>query len=227
MKLRKLASSVLARVAPTRWKEYHELDYWKNRVKDEGNLSNTHYRYFYTTHFGLDDTFYTGKFVLDVGCGPRGSLEWASMTARRVGVDPLAQEYLKLGAHRHNMEYIDAPSEHIPRPDGQCDVVCSFNSLDHVSSVEQTIEEIKRLTRKGGLFLLLVEVNHPPTACEPHHLSPRMLLDLLSPEFNCETSRVYRPVANGIYESIHRNQLMSNSEQEEAVGYLSARFRRV
>ena len=29
----------------------------------------------------------SGMRVLDVGCGPRGSLEWATMAARRVGID--------------------------------------------------------------------------------------------------------------------------------------------
>src|SRR4029079_10710133 len=100
---------------------------------------------FYTSHFGLSASDYAGKRILDIGCGPRGSLEWADMTAERVGLDPLADEYLKLGAKNHKMSYVAAPSEKIPFPDGHFDVVCSFNSLDHVDDIPTTINKIIRV----------------------------------------------------------------------------------
>src|SRR5690554_1767232 len=103
------------------------------------------------------------------------------MARRRIGLDPLADDYLRLGADDHAMEYISAPSEDVPLEDASCDSVFSFNSLDHVEDVERMIGEIKRITRPGGRFLLLVEVNHPPTACEPHELGVRPLLTMLAP----------------------------------------------
>ena len=124
------------------------------------------------------------------------------------------------------MEYIDSPAESIPLPDAQCDVVCSFNSLDHVQNVAKTISEIKRITRPGGLFLLLLEVNHPPQTCEPHQLSPRKTIDLLKPEFVCESLEVYQPVTNGMYASIMSNVKFPNPEVTGEIGYMSARFRR-
>lgn len=226
IQMKRLLSRIAARIAPVSWKEFHELSYWKKKAKVEGDLSNSHYKYFYTTHFGLEDSYYNNKFILDIGCGPRGSLEWASMASRCVGLDPLAREYLQLGARHHAMEYIDSPSERIPLRNAECDVVCSFNSLDHVQNVEQTLSEIKRVIRPNGLFLLLVEVNHPPTACEPHHLSQKKLEELLRPEFVCEALQFYKPVADGIYDSIRANVAMPLSERETGVGYLSARFRR-
>jgi ubiquinone/menaquinone biosynthesis C-methylase UbiE len=176
-----------------RSKEFAEVAYWNKIKRKEGKLSNQHYKYFYTTHFGLNAAYYHNKTILDIGCGPRGSLEWASMASRRFGLDPLAKEYLKLGADQHQMEYIDSPSENIPLKDAECDAVFSFNSLDHVDDVEQTLKEIKRITRPGGIFLLLVEVNHPPTACEPHQLTPRMLIESLKTEFICESVQAYSP----------------------------------
>jgi len=218
--------SPFARVLfPIRWKEFNELHYWK-RARKARELSNTHFRNFYTAHFGLSDSFYTAKTILDIGCGPRGSLEWATMAARRIGLDPLACEYLRLGADRHEMEYIDAPSERIPLDEGACDVVCSFNSLDHVENVALTIQEIKRVTRDGGLFLLLVEVNHAPTDCEPHRLSPRGLVDILKPELVCQTLRVYRPTAHGLYHSLRANELVAQPLDATDVCYMSAKFLR-
>ena len=39
-------------------------------------------------YFNLDKSFYKNKRILDVGCGPRGSLEWDDMALERVGLDP-------------------------------------------------------------------------------------------------------------------------------------------
>ena len=224
---RDLISRVGNKLAPIRWKEFNELSYWKSRKAAEGVLSNTHYEHFYTAHFGLNKSYYDNRVVVDLGCGPRGSLEWATTASRRIGVDPLANEYLRLGANRHQMEYFDSSSENIPLKDAECDVVCSFNSLDHVVNIDQTLREIKRITRAGGLFLLLVEVNHPPTDCEPHQLNPQLLLESLRPEFICERLEVYEPVCNGMYESIRADEKRPEPEETKEIGYLSARFLRV
>lgn len=222
--LKKAVTPVAEKIAPVYWKEFNELSFWKSRKKTEGKLSNDHYEYFYTTHFGLTHSDFQDKVILDIGCGPRGSLEWASMTSRRIGLDPLAKEYLQLGAKEHQMEYMDAPSEHIPLEDAECDAVFSFNSLDHVEDVEQTLSEIKRILRAGGLFLLIVEINHKPTACEPHRLDPQGLLDALKPEFECETLQVYKPMGNGVYDSIRDDQKLPDPQNTNELGYLSAKF---
>lgn len=161
----------------------HELRYWQTRYeKERQRLSNSHYRYFYTELFGLGLDDYAGARVIDIGGGPRGSLEWAVNAAERVGLDPLADEYLKLGAASHQMTYVAAPSERMPYADGYFDVVCTFNSLDHVDELDRTIAEIKRVTRPGGTLLMIVEINHPPGRTEPLSLT-RDVVDLFAPEF--------------------------------------------
>ena len=74
---------------------------------------------------------------------------------------------------------------------------------------------------------MLVEVNHPPTACEPHELNPSKLMELLKPEFVCEGLDVYKRAATGIYDSIQADQKVSNPETAVDVGYMSSRFRRL
>jgi len=222
-----LFAKIFSTFSPIRWKRYNELSYWKGRKNAECLLSNDHYKHFYTTHFELDESFYKDKVILDIGCGPRGSLEWASMASRRIGLDPLANEYLKLGANQHEMEYICAASEKIPMIDAECDVVFSYNSLDHVENVDQTLREIKRVTCPEGLFLLLVEVNHPPTECEPNELAPKELIEYLKPEFICEGLSVYKAKGTGMYTSILADEKISNPEDTEELGYMSARFIRV
>ena len=166
-----------------RTKQSHELDYWKSRYRAEGPLHGSHFQRFYTDVFGLTTDNYAGKKVLDIGCGPRGSLEWANMAQERVGLDPLADKYMKLGAAKHQMTYVASPSEQIPFPDGHFDIVTSFNSLDHVDDLQRTIQEIKRVAKPNGHFLLIVEIDHPPTPTEPLTLT-RDILNTFAPEFS-------------------------------------------
>jgi ubiquinone/menaquinone biosynthesis C-methylase UbiE len=100
-----------------------ELDFWRGLFKLEGGtLWNGHFEPLFTRVYGLTLDDYRGKKVLDIGCGPSGTLEWATMAAERVGIDPLARKYKKLGTTKHAMRYIAASSEGIPFPSGYFDL---------------------------------------------------------------------------------------------------------
>jgi len=157
-----------------------ELRYWRQRANAEGvlrdgvlqdmSMHNAHYERVFTVHFDLTPSFYTGKRVLDIGCGPRGSLEWASMASDRVGLDPLADDYREFGIDRHAARYVTAPAEQMPLEAASFDIVTLLNSLDHVDDVAGTIAEVSRVAADGATLLLTVEVRHKPTAAEPHWL---------------------------------------------------------
>jgi ubiquinone/menaquinone biosynthesis C-methylase UbiE len=219
--MKKIIEKILSTFFPELWKSYAELRFWKKAQ----SFHNEHYKFFYTEYFGLNDHFYTNKTILDIGCGPMGSLEWAHMAKRRVGLDPLVKQYLKLGAGKHKMEYIASHSESIPFEEDYFDIVCAFNSLDHVSDVNKTIKEIKRVTKPSGLFLLLVEVNHEPTNCEPHKLSPN-IVDNFEPEFNCLQIDVFKPVESGCYQSVRNGEKFLDPYTDQA-GWLTAKFQRI
>jgi SAM-dependent methyltransferase len=167
----RLRYRLTGRFAPTHAKRTAELAYWRRRQAEEQVLENDWYRDAFTTAFGLDESFYAGKRILDVGCGPRGSLEWATMASERVGLDPLAKAYERLNGGVHGMTYVAARSEKIPYPTGHFDIVSSVNSLDHVDDLEATIDEITRVTADGGTLLILTNVNHLPTRTEPQFFS--------------------------------------------------------
>jgi len=78
--------------------------------------------------------------------------------------------YRELGIDAHEMTYVESGAERIPFPDGHFDIVAALNALDHVDDVDAAIHEMTRVTRAGGTGLLLVEVEHAPTATEPHSL---------------------------------------------------------
>ncbi|MEL7047574.1 MAG: class I SAM-dependent methyltransferase [Pseudomonadota bacterium] len=160
----------------TQFKEMNEMLFWrKHKLKQGNELYNGHMNHFFTEHFGIEPSYYSGKRILDVGCGPVGTLEWATDAAERVGLDPLADKYVKLTGGKHAMRYVKSGSEDIPFEDGHFDIVTTFNSLDHVEDVDQTISELCRVLRPGGDLLLIVEINHEPTITEPHFLTEALL----------------------------------------------------
>jgi SAM-dependent methyltransferase len=225
-KLRKHLRHVRARVSPLTNKRSSEFNYWKCRRAQKGRLENAFYEWVYTTHFGLTPDFYAEKRVLDIGCGPRGSLEWAHAARERVGVDPLAKKYRKLGTHVHAMRYVNAGAESIPLPDQHFDVVVAFNSLDHVENVSQAIAEIKRVTKPGGLFLLIVEINHPPTNTEPLTLGWDIIDEFLDC-FELIEQRSYEVGDHNLYRQLQRHALYDHSNPSDRPALITAKFRKL
>ena len=207
-------------------KNRHELLYWRSTKRKEGDLSNAHYQHFYTTLFGLTADSYRGLRVLDVGCGPRGSLEWATEALERVGIDSLVPEYLKLGADKHKMTYVHASAERIPFADGHFDIVCSFNSLDHVDRLDDSLAEIHRVLKSGGLFLLIVEANHEATETEPISI-PWDIRQVLGNRFDILTSSRYEIGDHNVYGQIRKNMEFNENDPSDREGILCSKLKRI
>lgn len=172
----------------------------------------------------MPKSFFEGKRLVDIGCGPRGTLEWAHMAAERIGIDPLATDYLRLGARRHRMKYVNARAEDIPYPDGYFDVVFSGNALDHVEDVDGAISEIKRVTAPNGTVVLITELRSSTDLLHPQSLS----LDLVNefePEFEVDFLDVRKKEDGDVYGSARRGVEYDPSRHES--GVLSARLTRV
>lgn len=208
-------ASVMRRI-----KRAAELAYWIRHRLRERRLSNEHYEFLFTTHFGLDRDHYSGKTMLDVGCGPRGSLEWAGNAAERVGLDPLADKYRVLGGRSHAMRYVKGAAESIPFPDDHFDIVSSFNSLDHVDDLDPAVHEICRVVKPGGLFLLLTDVNHEPTITEPLTLRWDVVERFTPPLRVLEVRRFEK--SGGMYESLASGTRYDDGDRRPRYGILSA-----
>ena len=99
--------------------------------------------------------------ALEVGSGAHG-LIFHFEAARKVGVDPLADEYRTLfPAWQGRAETVAAFGEHLPFEDGSFDVVLCDNVVDHAESPRAIVEELARVLVPGGLFYFTVNVHHP------------------------------------------------------------------
>jgi ubiquinone/menaquinone biosynthesis C-methylase UbiE len=203
-----------------RIKELTELLYWRIIKIIEGDLTNTHYKFFYTAFFQKDDSFYDSKIILDIGCGPRGSLEWAENSLLRIGLDPLASKYRKLNGRNNLMQLVNGTSENIPFKASTIDVITSFNSLDHVHDVNFSIEEIHRVLKPNGIFLLITELNHKPSLTEPQSFSWDIIQELKKRFIICSQNN-FEKSSRSIYTSLRSKIPFNFQDRKRRTGIIA------
>ncbi len=130
-----------------------------------------------------DDQFFAGKVVLDIGSGPVGLPDaLASMAAVSLSVEPLAERFAAAGLLLDSAAvYLSCTAEAMPLRSASVDIVISRNNLDHVDDPVKVIDEVKRVLRPGGTFILNVDVDHTPTVTEPHRITLESLRRWLAP----------------------------------------------
>jgi 2-polyprenyl-3-methyl-5-hydroxy-6-metoxy-1,4-benzoquinol methylase len=107
-------------------------------------------------HVGLE-----GRRLLDVGCG-WGELILSCLLrgAEGCGVEPDADEVeisrLLLRSYGYSEAIYRGVGERLPFADDEFDIVTCQQVLEHVSSIEQVVREIVRVTRPGGFVVVSV-----------------------------------------------------------------------
>src|SRR5712692_3766486 len=119
-------------------------------------------------YYMLDDSPLLKGKILDVGCGD-GITDLGVFLRKRpellVGIDlegnfrelsrMMRENGLSLDSLPENLVFRQADANHIPYPDDYFDVVLSWASLEHLAGgYLQTLQEIKRVLKDGGLFFL-------------------------------------------------------------------------
>lgn len=204
-----------------------ELDWHQRAYSDRGGkTSNSWYERHFTKLVGIDKSFYDGKRVVDIGCGPLGTLEWADNAKIRVGIDPLANGYFDIGTDDQDMTYVVARAEQIPFPTGYFDIAISFNNIDHVDDLDATISEIKRIVRVGGIFILMTDLHEKPTVNEPQMITWDILSDF-EPEFEIQrTWKLEKTVPTNGYQSVENEVPYDFSDTEPRYGIIKAVMKR-
>jgi ubiquinone/menaquinone biosynthesis C-methylase UbiE len=100
------------------------------------------------------------KKVLDVGCGDGSDLKKMSEKGAVIyGVEP-SEEFVKYAKQLNPSAIIkEGVAENIPFSDGMFDVVVSKWALQTCSDLQKALDEIGRVLKPGGIFVLLSK--HP------------------------------------------------------------------
>ena len=175
-----------------RWKRAQESEknYWLSASSTDSGESRKQYFKEKISHgFGIDYKFFTGKSVLEIGCGPNGIIFQIDNAKSRVGLEPLdlnqlTQEDWKKPIIRNGI------GEEIPFEKDSFDVVISFNSLDHCINPVKVIEEAHRVLRDDGDLLIwlhvlrekyqfLAAILNKLDSSHPYHIPYNELLEML------------------------------------------------
>jgi ubiquinone/menaquinone biosynthesis C-methylase UbiE len=119
-----------------------------------------------------------GRRVLDIGCGVGYGAFWlASYGAQCVTAVDLGHVALQYAQHAYShprLRYIQADALHLPFADASFDFVFSSQVIEHVSSVEQFMREMRRLLAPDGFCLITTPnktIFSPYDVTNPHHPS--------------------------------------------------------
>jgi len=161
----------------TSWKLSQKSVYGReeyNRRIDEKSLEVLND--FYET--GTD---FTGKTVLDVGCGTRGVLPVIIATAK-IGVDPTIDKVKHCFDFEPDIVYLSEKAEDLSLMDESVDVVICNNTLNHVENPDLALAQIHRILKPGGLLLLEVFIE-PMNIAHTYSFNECSLAQLLTKYF--------------------------------------------
>ncbi|MGH8247326.1 MAG: class I SAM-dependent methyltransferase, partial [Gammaproteobacteria bacterium] len=147
-----------------------------------------------------DQSFLEDKVVADFGCGPRGSLCWATQARERIGIDVLAEAYKHLGAAKHNIRYVRSTENEVPLVSGSVDVLFTMNAMDHVHNLDVMCGELLRILKPGGTFIGSFNLDEEPGVSEPLTLTPELLEQHLLRHLDVQSRRVAPKGENKTYE---------------------------
>jgi SAM-dependent methyltransferase len=184
-----------------RWKraQIAEKKFWLSTKKSWSIQNPTQYWQGILDHgFNLDYDFFIGKSILEVGCGPVGIIFELDNAKSRIGLEPMDLDGL---ANNEKSSIVKKGiGEEIPFPDDSFDIVISFNALDHSINPAKVVQEIYRVLRKGGDFLLWIYV------LRNHFQFLQSLMNWIDPPhpFHFTVDQLLIPIENSSFEIKYR-----------------------
>ncbi|MFQ5506181.1 MAG: class I SAM-dependent methyltransferase [Planctomycetota bacterium] len=93
--------------------------------------------------------------VLEIGCGAGGMLRRLAGYGNASGLE-LSHELAVLAHERSGRPTICATAYGVPLPADSQDLICLFDTLEHIPDERQALEEVQRVLRPGGLAFFSV-----------------------------------------------------------------------
>ena len=161
------------------------------RFRARTGTDNTHYeRRFLAIAGETSHAFVRDKIIADLGCGPLGSLCWATEARARIGIDVLADAYRHFELQRHDMVYVWSREARIPLPSDYVDVLFTANAMDHADNFGALAREALRILAPGGLFIASLNLNHAPNIAEPQPLTEELVRTHLLRQLDVQSYRI-------------------------------------
>jgi ubiquinone/menaquinone biosynthesis C-methylase UbiE len=118
---------------------YFSRQFWEHEIEN------------YLGYIKFED--FESKSVLEIGCGPRGMIHYID-AEYKVGIDPLIQEYEKLGILEDgNVKHVTGVGEKLDFADETFDIIICFNVLDHSQIPSKACSEMYRVLKRNGRII--------------------------------------------------------------------------
>jgi SAM-dependent methyltransferase len=98
-----------------------------------------------------------GRDVLDAGCGVGYGAALLAEVARRVVAVDRDEDAIAYARRRYgqpNIEFVVGDLVSLEQPDGAFDVVCAFETIEHLIAPERFVGEARRVLRPDGAFIV-------------------------------------------------------------------------
>lgn len=102
------------------------------------------------------DYKYTKPRILDIGCNTGSNSEALGQHMNLVvdGCDVLISHNQKKSSDHFRFTLLDEDQKELPYISRSFDIVISLMTLHHITNVENTLSEVKRILKPGGLFII-------------------------------------------------------------------------
>ncbi len=132
----------------------YELNWWQNRI---GSINLSYLRAFaedILKEYGDIIKINPETVILEIGSGPAGVLTYLK-SDERYAVDPLEEFFSSIESFRSirdpQVKYISGQAESLPFIEKKIDFIIADNVLDHCENVRQSVSEISRVIKDGGI----------------------------------------------------------------------------
>ncbi|KKQ94691.1 MAG: hypothetical protein A3E68_02020 [Candidatus Levybacteria bacterium RIFCSPHIGHO2_12_FULL_39_39] len=122
--------------------------------------------------------------VLDIGCGISTILHYVE--GKKYGIDPLADEYLKLYSYPKDISLKKEEGEKLSFKNNYFDAIFCINVLDHVNDPKKVLKEAHRVLKNGGFFVVIVDIfkkNYKRDSAHPFSFTKKDILSLVNDNF--------------------------------------------
>ncbi len=93
--------------------------------------------------------------ILEIGCGTGGFLERLGKKGHVIGLD-IAHHWMKVCQDRGFKDLVTASGYNLPFRDDTMDLVCLFDTLEHIPDDRKVLVESRRVLKKGGHVFISV-----------------------------------------------------------------------